>query len=55
MHWLSWERLCLPKSYGGLGFRDHKIFNEALLAKEGGRLMCDTGSLVHDVMSSRYH
>lgn len=55
MHWLSWEKLCLLKSYGGLGYRDLRTFNPALLAKQGWRLMCDEGSLVHKVMSARYY
>lgn len=54
MHWISWERLCLLKSYGGMGFRDLKVFNQALLAKQGWRLVCETDSSVHQVIGAKY-
>ncbi|KAM6569785.1 hypothetical protein CsatB_017770 [Cannabis sativa] len=33
IHLASWEKVCLPKSYGGLGFKDGIRWNHAILAK----------------------
>lgn len=35
MAWLSWEKLCVPKSCCGMGFKLRKPFNLALLVKQG--------------------
>ncbi|XP_062103088.1 uncharacterized protein LOC133814100 [Humulus lupulus] len=33
LHLPSWKKVCLPKSYGGLGFRDGSLWNRSVLAK----------------------
>ncbi|XP_062109675.1 uncharacterized protein LOC133821329 [Humulus lupulus] len=33
IHMASWEKVCLPKAYGGLGFRNGLFWNYAILAK----------------------
>ena len=52
--WMSWEKLCQPKEKGGMGFRDLKGFNKALLAKQGWRLQTNTHSLFTRVFKAKY-
>ena len=47
MAWLSWDKLCEPKANGGMGFRQLKQFNLALLAKQGWKLQVMHDSLVY--------
>lgn len=46
IHWMSWNRLCIKKSKGGMGFRDMHDFNLSLLGKQGWRLITKPNSLV---------
>ncbi|XP_019167308.1 PREDICTED: uncharacterized protein LOC109163041 [Ipomoea nil] len=55
IHWKAWDKLCIPKKYGGLGFKDLRAFNVALLGKQVWRLLTNTDSLVSKVYKARYY
>ena len=54
IHWLSWEKLTRPKSEGGIGFKDLRQFNLAMLTKQGWRLLQDQESLLFKCLKARY-
>ena len=44
--WMCWDRLSVPKAFGGMGFRRLHESNIALLCKQWWKLLTDPTSLV---------
>lgn len=52
--WMKWEKIYVKKEAGGRGFRDLHLFNVALLAKMGWRLVMDQESLMCKILRACY-
>jgi hypothetical protein len=55
IHWLKWDRLTDPKKAGGMGFRDMSLFNQAMLGKQGWRLLIRPNALCTRVLKGKYY
>ena len=51
---LSWNAICLPKEFGGLGFRKFKNINSALLSKLCWNLVAGKDELWSSLLKSKY-
>jgi len=54
IHWMSWTKMGRSKSIRGLGFRDLVVFNKALLAKQGWRIMQEPNSMATQILKAKY-
>lgn len=54
IHRLSWPRMCRHKSNEGMGFRDLRDFNLAMLGKQAWRFVTRPNSLVSQLYKARY-
>ncbi|XP_019157741.1 PREDICTED: uncharacterized protein LOC109154396 [Ipomoea nil] len=55
IHWKAWDKMCIPKKHGGLGFKELHAFNLAMLGKQAWRLLTKPESLVSKVYKARYY
>ncbi|XP_048608697.1 uncharacterized protein LOC106363524 [Brassica napus] len=55
IHWAKWDKVCLSREEGGIGFRMIHEFNLALLAKQLWRIVQFPDSLVARVLRGRYY
>uniref|UniRef100_A0A453PN93 Reverse transcriptase zinc-binding domain-containing protein n=1 Tax=Aegilops tauschii subsp. strangulata TaxID=200361 RepID=A0A453PN93_AEGTS len=55
VHWRGWDNLLQPRDKGGVGFRDFRMFNQALLARQAWRLLTKPDSLCAQVLKARYY
>lgn len=46
MHLLSWERLSVPKTFGGMGFKILWDFYLAMIGKQAWKLITNPNSLI---------
>ncbi|KAK4851800.1 hypothetical protein QYF36_018531 [Acer negundo] len=55
--WVSWDQLCLPKKYSGLGFKDLQdlqAYNQSLLAKQAWRVLNCPNSFAAQILKAKY-
>jgi hypothetical protein len=54
IHWQRWSKLTISKRDRGLGFRDMPLFNQAMLGKQGWRLILRPDTLCARVLKGKY-
>jgi len=53
--WVSWGNVCKPKEEGGLGVKDVRMFNCALLAKWKWRMLSEEKGKWKEILVSKYN
>lgn len=52
LYWVNWKHMCKEKREGETGFKDLKIHNEALLAKQSWQIVNEPNSLLRRLLKA---
>jgi hypothetical protein len=55
MPWISWDSMLRPKTHGGIGFRDMRLLNQALLARQAWHLINFPNTLCAQILKAKYY
>jgi hypothetical protein len=55
VQWILWEKLVRPKGFGGMGFKDLGVMNQAMLARQAWRLVVSPDSFCAKVLTAKYY
>ncbi|XP_019183930.1 PREDICTED: uncharacterized protein LOC109178831 [Ipomoea nil] len=55
IHWKAWDKLCVPKKYGGLSFKDLPAFNLTMLGKQALGFLTNPTTLAARNYKARYY
>ncbi|KAM0896693.1 hypothetical protein ACQ4PT_023020 [Festuca glaucescens] len=55
VHWATWDILTSPKDLVGVGFRDSRLMNQALLARQCWRIIKNPNNLCARLVKSIYY
>ncbi|KAK4384612.1 Retrovirus-related Pol polyprotein from type-1 retrotransposable element R2 [Sesamum angolense] len=55
IHSVAWDKMCISKKEGGLDFRKMEMFNVAMLAKQGWRIISNPNLLISCILKARYY
>ncbi|KAH9779367.1 reverse transcriptase domain-containing protein [Citrus sinensis] len=54
INWMTWERMCKPKTHGGIGFKRLHLFNVAMLGNQDWCLLTNPNALATRLFKARY-
>jgi hypothetical protein len=55
MAWVGWDTVIQKKSCGGMGFKDLRLFDQAILTRQAWRLIKHPDSLCARLLKARYY